>query len=29
MIHCGTGDYDAVVYDAGLDEIDIGTCERR
>ena len=28
-IYCGTGDYDAVVYDAGLDEIDIGTCERR
>lgn len=28
-IYCGTGDYDAVVYDAGLDEIDIGSCERR
>jgi Ca2+-binding RTX toxin-like protein len=28
-ICCGTGDYDAVVYDVGLDEIDIGTCERR
>jgi len=28
-IYCGTGDYDAVVYDVGLDEIDIGTCERR
>ena len=28
-IYCGTGDYDAVLYDVGLDEIDIGTCERR
>lgn len=28
-IYCGAGTYDAVIYDAGLDEIDIGTCERR
>ncbi len=28
-VYWGAGDYDAVVYDAGLDEIDIGSCERR
>lgn len=29
VVYCGGGAYDAVVYDAGIDEIDIGTCERR
>ena len=29
VVYCGAGDYDAVTYDAGIDEIDIGTCERR
>ncbi len=28
-VYCGAGDYDSVVYDSGLDEIDIGSCERR
>jgi hypothetical protein len=28
-VYCGAGDYDLVTYDAGLDEIDIGSCERR
>ena len=26
---CGAGGYDSVVYDVGIDEIDIGSCERR
>jgi Ca2+-binding RTX toxin-like protein len=29
VVYCGGGAYDSVVYDVGLDEIDIGTCERR
>ncbi len=28
-VYCGAGDYDSVIYDSGLDEIDIGSCERR